>query len=611
MQPTPGLSTDFNRYLTHLDAALPRRSRREDRAAQFLHKALGQLHELNQEIVLRLDEFLQRCERFKSSQFWVDEDRRNQHVGECWLPLALLGKNWGDAMFSVLRFRPPAELSSARRILATPAAPGEHAELTVVLRPEVSGVSETAYDRVVNAVRSRFPQIETVFDADVGSLRFTAGRRISESSETHGDPNHPTGGGLPQWLTVLLDLGAVDKVHFTYDLKLREVRETGEFIQSVIAIPRFLQEWRRDDMENRPDVLRSIHDDLGVDLHRPIHIAVTAVEHEWLPVVDAHVKRILDTDALAPEPGTPPPAPAQIDWDLRTRHIARQLTLPFAMEFREDAEYSWARTVFARGDQEEPALLPVSHFIGEAKSLGPELRRRLDDLWYLNAWAGRFRDMAYEAATNLQSLTRGGEPTAASAATRKVPADYLLRVNESLGDFAVYILTSIAGTLDLLISVESEVAEAHAGLDAWHAAWTSESPYPDDGGEAAAIREVVRIIINSDDREHRCQAMATLAYFFKGDDVLPDLHPGGRLDDTLLISKVLLKTHNVGKLPEEVRAWAKTMVATADAKLSRQIQDQIDSAYDELLKSVSKLVEEPKPKASKSSGRGPSAHKAN
>ena len=121
-------------------------------------------------------------------------------------------------MASVLRFTPPQELGFARRIVALPAPPSEAGAIQVALRPLVQGVSEAGYDRFVKLVRQRFVQIESSFDADTGDLCLTAGRVLNDSSSSHGDPDHPTGGGVPAWLGALLEMGAVEKLTFRYYL---------------------------------------------------------------------------------------------------------------------------------------------------------------------------------------------------------------------------------------------------------------------------------------------------------------------------------------------------------------------------------------------------------
>jgi len=591
MQPNPGLSVDYNRFLQNLDATIPRRSRKNDSGAQLLYKTLHHLKEINPEVSSRLEEFLTYCDLFKRSQYWINEDHQNRYCGVCWLPVAILGKAWMSVVTSLLRFEPPRELAMARRIIITPVALGENSPIKIELRSEIQGVSESTYDHFVKLVRLRFKDIESTFDPDTHLLKITGKRVLQDSEPKYGDSEHPTGGGVPAWLGLLLEMGAVDKVMFSYPLNPRETLETGDFVRGVVVIPACPSEWRKNDTAGRVDSLRTLQSDLGVGPEEPIYLTLTAVEQEWYPLLDEYIKGVISHTALGYAlKSEAKPQEASFDTELRLRHLGRHLGLPLYLDIRENTEYRNIYTAFMKSEDQKATWTPVPQVCVAAAEVGPVIQRRLDDISYLTEWARWFKQLATNTANVLEAKALSRNPVNAIPPGKRAPEDFVVRAIESISDFSVFILQSVARTLDLLVSIEGNIAEAQKREDALHSAWTGSEQDPETKNLANSLRYLVNVVLTHDNLHLRCKAMAALVYFLQNDDVLPDHQPGGCADDVFLLSRVLKEPGIKEKVPADLLAWASATIGKIDAVLSRGLQDRIEHKFQTVEKTLLEIA---------------------
>lgn len=107
VEPNPGLSSGFNRYLRNLDMLLPRTIRKGDHGAHILQNTLQDIASVTPAAAAAIDGFLQACDQFRQQQFWIDEDHEYRDTASCWLPLLVLGKGWRDVVSSVLNVNVP------------------------------------------------------------------------------------------------------------------------------------------------------------------------------------------------------------------------------------------------------------------------------------------------------------------------------------------------------------------------------------------------------------------------------------------------------------------------------------------------------------------------
>jgi hypothetical protein len=588
MFPNPGLSSRYNRFLNNLDVALPRRSRKNDRGAQLLDNTLKQLKEVSPEVAVKLGVFLDRCDGFRRSQFWIDEDYQNRHSAACWFPVVLLGKGWPEAVSSLLQFSPPKELGAARRIVIEPAAAGEDAIIKVDLRGEVRGVSEAGYDRFVKLVRNRFVEVESTFDPDEERLYLTGGRALKDLKSSFGESDHPTGGGVPGWLSVLLELNAVDRVTFTYRLSNREILEISDVVRSLVVIPSCPVEWRSEPSACS-DALLSIRDDLRVGNEDPIHVVLTTVEHEWFPIINEHVKGILSVCALKSDDVNDSTGVSKVvDACLLDRHIGRHLSLPTEIEFFEDptAECSALKSAFSRTEDQSPTWKPKMGIRAQPKHLSAVIQGRLDDQEYLTAWVIHFQELAKTIASDLRIRSKASSPSGTDILGRRGSGDYLVRVSESGNDFAIFILTSIANTLGLLSSVEVEVGGNLGNFEAWYSRMCGASQEPIIRDEFDALRQIMRLIITHEDQTFRCKALAALVYAQQRHDIVPRTQAGWHADDLFLISRLLGDPEVKMHIPKEIASWAAAAAGKTDALLSRGLQNKVDFEFSEIVNCI-------------------------
>ena len=587
MIPNPGLNSDFNRYLGNLDLILPRRTRRGDRGAQALERTIQEMEGLQNPAAEDLKQFLIACELFRHHQFWVDEDHQNRHTGKCWLPLLVLGREWRAVVASALGFDAPEALGWARKILLKPASRDETTHLKVTVRPVIENVSESAHDRFVTTVKNRFESIESIYASEAGRLEIRRGRTIEVKEGDFSSEHHPCNGGLPPWLEVLLELKAVESVEFSYPLCPRAVPVVGDFVRSILVIPTCPVDWRQNESANLNEVLQSIRDDLGVGPKAPIHVFLSAVQHEWLALLEAFVGS-LDSNGVAK---APPPLdhstmgnPAD---DFALRHLARCLSLPPTLEFHPGTEYASIAHAFVPPDEEGKPSFPHQRVTARPESVGFQLIERLSDPLYVTAWAQHFKILAQNAVTRIASAptNRGSD----AATIKKVGDPEAAHSKASFHHLAQFVLDSISKSLDLLISVEGEIATTKQRTESWRRAWELTDSVSDDP-VVPAIHQLVQVVVSHESPSARARALSALVYFLNDEDVLPDSEAFGSHDDHLVVSHVLADAAIKTGVTSEVAAWASRILQTADDSIPRPLQKHIFETFETLATRVSGLA---------------------
>ncbi len=603
MNPNPGLCTDFNRYAANLDRLLPRRSRKGDQAAHFLHSALGELSELHLDAAQQLQDFLADCEDFHRRQFQVDPDYINHDDGGCWLPLVIVGKAWTEATSRLLEIDLPEVLGQARRIVLKPVASSGPFTIATVIRAETSGVSEAAYNRFVSQVKSVFPRLESVYDPDTLKLEVRRGNQVRVGVEDATSHQLPSNGGVPQWLETLLQLNAVESVEINYPLRTRELNAISDFVCAACIIPECPLDWRTKDRFPAQAALGLISDALGQGPDDPFHLCVTAVQHEWLPLVDAVVQNLTIPQRNVSH-GTN--GDSQDD-SLSLAMASRAITLHPGIDLRDDNDYAALRRIYQAQGQDSPVLLPVPLVAAQPSEVLDSLTTRLNDSNYLRSWALHFRARARQAIDALS----GAAPQPAPRQLRGVSADFLVRVQASVKDFAACILASLEKALGVLIAVEGGIASSRSSKHRFEkictTAITDESP---SGQQSlAVISEAIRLTIYGGSNSTRSRALASLIYLLMEDDVVPDTEEQGRVDD-LLVFATLIAGDLGAEASEDVRHWARNYLARIDGLTGRATQARVSQRYEQLVERIEAASSAGAPNRSPSPERKPGRKQA-
>ena len=580
MIPNPGLSTDFNRYAANLDCLLPRRSRKGDRSAQFLHSALGELAELHMDAAERLlQNLLSDCEDFHRRQLQIDPDYINHDDGACWLPLVIVGKGWTECVSRVLELDLPESVGRARRIVLKPASRTGPYSLTAIIREQASGVTEAAYNRFVSQVKGVFPRVESVYDPDSQQLQIHRGNKVSAEIEDRGSPLLPSNGGIPPWLETLLHLNVVDILEFHYPLGLRDMPAFAECVCATCILPECPPEWRTKETFPSQIVLASIADSLGQGPEDPFHLCVTAVQDEWLPLIDACVQKL----TLLPRAEAPLATESCDGEALRLALAARGMTLHPGLNMRDDSEYESLRSIYQLAGEGDHVLVPVPAVAAFPVDIVESLSLRLNDLGYLRAWATYFQSRTQIAIEALSSKSR--DP--AAKLPRGVTADFLVRVNSSVRDFAACVLASLEKSLGVLVAVEDGIAASRASTVRFQRMCSdvAHDDSSEEGQTLAAIGEVIRLAVDGDSRVARSRALAAVVYALMHDDVIRDSEEHGRVDD-LLVLAAMITDDRAGSVREEPRKWAHGYLARMDGLAGRAVQDRVLARYEQLVERI-------------------------
>jgi hypothetical protein len=587
MIPNPGLNSDFNRYLGNLDRILPRRTRRGDRGAQALDRTIQEMEDRQNPASEALDLFLIECERFRHHQFWVDEDHQNRHTGKCWLPLLVLGREWRAVVTSAFGFEAPEALAWAKKIILKPTSRDETADLKVTVRAVIENVSEAAHDRFVTTVKNRFESIESIYAAEEGRLEIRRGQTIEVKEGEFSSEHHPCSGGLPPWLEVLLELRAVEAVEFTYPLCPRAVPVVGDFVRSILVIPTCPIEWRHKESANLDQVLQSIRDDLGVGTKAPIHVFLSAVQHEWFALLEVFVRNLQSNGVAKAPPPLDDATEGNTANDFALRNLARCLTLPPDLELHHGTEYVAIANAFVPSEEEGNPSFPNRLVAARPESVGFLLIERLSDPVYVTAWAQYFKRLAQNAVSRLSAI-----PThlRSDSATIKKVGDLDAALSKaSFHHLAQFVLDSIAKNLDLLISVEGDIATTKLRTNSRKRAWELSDSVSDDP-VVPAIHHLVQVTVSHESPSARARALSALVYFLNDEDVLPDSEAFGSHDDHLVVSHVLADSAIKTKVSPEVAAWASRIIQTADDFIPRPLQKHIVSEFERLAVRVSGLA---------------------
>lgn len=576
----PGLSAEFNRYAANLESLLPRRSRKGDHAAQFLHSALGELADLHMDAAQRLQGFLADCEAFHRSQFQIDPDYVNHDDGACWLPLVIVGDGWTECVSRLLELDLPESLGRARRIVLKPAARTGPYSISAVMRDQVCGVTEAAYNRFVSQVKAAFPRVESVYDPDAQQLQISRGNQVSVEIADRGSPLLPSNGGTPPWLETLLQLNAVDALEFRYPLRPREIPAMAEIVCSACILPECPIEWRTKQNFPSPTALASLADSLGQGADDPFHLCVTAVQHEWLPLMDACVRRLT---CLQRGDSSQSAEPCD-DSTLQLALAARGVTLHPGLDMRDDCEYDALRLIYRLAGEGDRHLVPLPEVASLPGDVLESLSPRLNDLGYLRAWAVHFQS---RARMTVGSLASNDARTALAKPPKGVTADFLVRVNSSVRGFAACILASLEKSLAVLVAVEDSLAAGHASKLRFQRLC---SDIARDGVQAekqasAAIDEAIRLAIDGESRNARARALAAIVYVLMEDDVIRDTEEQGRADD-LLVLAAMIAEDRAGKVAEASRKWAHDYLARMDGLAGRRVQDRVMQRYSQLVERI-------------------------
>jgi hypothetical protein len=579
MNPNPGLCTDFNRYAANLDRLLPRRSRKGDQAAHFLHSALAELSELHLDAAQELQDFLADCEDFHRRQFQVDPDYVNHDDGGCWLPLIIVGKAWTEAASRLLEIDLPEVIGQAHRIVLKPAARTGPFTIATLIRAETSGVSEATYNRFVSQVKSVFPRLESVYDPDTLKLEVRRGNQVRVDIDDPTSHQLPSNGGVPQWLETLLQLNAVESLEINYPLRTRDLSTIADFVCAACIIPECPLDWRTKDRFPAQAALGLISDALGQGPDDPFHLCVTAVQHEWLPLVDAVVQKLSIPQRTAPqvEPGE-----AEAN-SLSTALASRAITLHPGIDLRDDNDYPALHRIYQVQGQDSPVLLPLPILAAQPSEILDSLTTRLNDSNYLRSWALHFRARARQAIDALS----GGAPEPAPRQLRGVSADFLVRVQASVKDFAACILASLEKALGVVIAVEGGIASSRSSKHRFERICTDAAvdESPSDLQSLAVISEAIRLTIDSGSSSTRSRALASLVYLLMEDDVVPDTEKQGRMDDLLVFATFIAGDHGTEAI-EEVKHWARTYLARIDGLAGRAIQARVSRRYELLVERI-------------------------
>lgn len=584
--PNPGLSADFNRYLAHLDALLPRRSRKGDRAAQLLQGALSQLHDVHANVWSTLNSFLIECEAFRRRQFWVDPDFMNRDAGACWLPIVVAGHAWSTCLQSIARIRLPDSVGRARRVVLKPIAPGLPQSIRVVLRRNVAGVGEAAYERFACQVKPLAPHLESVYDADNGQLDIHHGNEVEVSLEAPDSPHSPVNGGVPAWLENLLEMNAVEQLDLRYPLVQREVPTLAGCISVFCVIPDCPVDWRTKGKFPPQAVFQSIADSLGQGADQPFHLHVTAVEDEWLPLADAFVART----ALAADDASPETADTE---DFLLRHVSRYMTLHPSLQMRDDSEYENLRLAYHRAADGGHVLTPAPAIATVPEDAAASILGRLNDAHYITAWANYFKGRARQAAAALASVAVD-EPSSSGKLARGDKSEYQVRVASSIRDFTACILASIETSLDVLVSTESQIHERRAArigfqrlcVDATDPDLTSTDP-----GEAEAMREIIRLTLSAPQTKDRARALAALVYALTEQDVISDSETYGRVDDRFVIATVLTEESFSHLASQVAGKWCRAIRDRIDGMAARPAQNDVLARFARLVQHLESLCD--------------------
>lgn len=587
-EPNRGLSADFNRYLAHLDALLPRRCRSDDGGAAFLHSALCDLPDPPTPARQHLEQFLAECDDFRRRQFWVDSGRENHHTGSCWLPLLILGKEWRDCASHLLGIElgtDLSELSAAERILYKPVLDRGPFKLQVALKDSIRNVSEDTYERFVNRVKSRFTELETTYDASEKVLTIRKGRMLTQVFETAGDIDYPPNGRLPQWLSALLDFSGVASVTLEYPLVKRDVPSLSEAVRAALIIPSCPLPWRSRDTFQAAAELGTIAESLEVGRAGAFHVILTAGD-EWYPLLDGFVHRVIGAGEA---PAACDSQPDEEQRKFRRQQLSRAMTLHPKLELRIDSDFQWLRTAFQQSGNSDAVQTPDSSLSAEPAAIPVSLLTRLDDCEYVTGWARHFEQRARAA---LQSIKADALTTAipSTKASRALPQEYVIKVNATARGFACHVLESLAKSLKTLADVEEQLLQTKAWRTQIQNLWEGGGrPLRDADPTIAnpdAFAYVMQQAVQASDPLRRAKALATVIYVLVDEDAVSDSESHGHIDDFFAISAFILEPPSNDGPSEPVCKWAKDLHARIDGLISRGEQRRVSLRLDEMTKKV-------------------------
>jgi len=584
LQPNPGLSTDINRYLANLDAVLPRRSRKGDRAAQLLHGALREFANVHASVWDTLNSFLEECEAFHRRQFWVDPDYVNHDDGRCWLPLFLVGHAWATALESIARIRLPDSLGRARRIVLRPIGQGAPQSIRVVLRRRLSGVTEAAFRRFVSQVKPVAPRIESIYDADSAVLEIHQGHALEFVFEDPHSPNIPINGGMPAWLDTLLEMNAVEQVDLLYPLMHRDVPTLAEFVSVICVMPDCPVEWRTKEQFPTQAAFQAIADSLGQGADEPFHLLVSAVENEWLPLANAFVAR----SAAVPFGANLGDSDTQ---SALVRHVSRLMTLPPGLEMRNDSDYDSLRHAYCRPSEQNHVLTPSPVVAAIPENAAESIVLRLNDVTYVALWARYFKSRASQAIESLAAVSTSA-PQASTKPVKGVSTEYLVRVNTSICDFTACILATVETALDVLISTEAQADEARTTRKRYqqlHALPVLVDGDAGDQGEAEAVRHIAHLTLTASSRTDRSRGLAALMYAMTENDVISDSEMYGRIDDRFVIATLLEDDAFARNAPASAAKWSREIRDKIDGMAARPVQDNVLAKFASLARDLESL----------------------
>jgi hypothetical protein len=587
MKPNPGLTDGFNRYLRNLDCLLPRRSRKGDEGAQLLERTLQELSAVTPPAAEAIEKFLKACEQFRRQQYWIDEDHEYFDTAGCWLPLLVLGKSARDVVRSVLHIQLAESFLRAKQLVLKPADPRAKAVLKVTLLSAVDGITESGYDKFVSMIRNRFEQIESVYDPAHSRLQLLKGRMLEVSYDNHDVADYPGEGGTPSWLEALFELRAVDCVEMTFARRPKEVPVLGDFVSAALVIPSCPVEWRQKRNLNSEDVLAIIENRLSIGRGAPFHTLLTAIEPEWFALIESVIHRAMSADVTVIKDRH---VEQNTDHDFALRHLARRFTFPPGIEVQEGTEYQSLAQACVRNQEAGQILVPHPLLVCVPSEIGFRLIRRLSDTNYVGAWARFFADLARIASEKLTSSQSTSPPSFPSTVMRKVPSEFLAQVNDSHRDLARFILRTAANSIDLLVSVEAEVASGLLKVQNKHRLLDMLLEEESGTPEHEALHTLLRAAVVHDDPEVRLKTLSAIIYFLRSDDVISDAEPYGHVDDHLVISKVLGGKDFKPSLSPQVASWVASVGGGADQLLARPIQDHVSLQFDEMTKRISTIV---------------------
>ncbi|MCB1087504.1 MAG: hypothetical protein KDM63_10700 [Verrucomicrobiae bacterium] len=220
--------------------------------------------------------------------------------------------------------------------------------------------------------------------------------------------------------------------------------------------------------------------------------------------------------------------------------------------------------------------------------IGFELIQRLSDPAYLISWAERFKRIADSIGSFIENEIQPRDPLS-PVGGKKIPPEVLGKFDSSIENFTRFILNSIIKNLNLLISIESELAISKSTLSAWHRAWETSDLSKEDDPEVSAIQQLIKLAVSHEDPASRARALSAIVYFLKEDDVLPDSEEFGSVDDQFVMSKVLSDGVNKGVVSPQVASWASRVIGNADAVMPRPLQEHISREFEGLVERIETL----------------------